>query len=246
VLALTRDGVAISQVKEALDDGRFSTELTARKAPWSGYRRRFAAAIAAFDEPALEAIYAEALALQPVDTVDRMLLMPMLSELGERWSKVVGGVAEEHFFSAYVRNKIGARFHHRRTLEEGPKILAACAPGEQHEIGLLLFALAAHDAGIRVVLLGANVPFRETAAAANQAQCDAIVISNAIEPRSPDFYTELAALVTAAKRSVYVGGRAVSSRQKEIEMAGAVPLDTSIESAVRRLTSEIRRGRERR
>lgn len=242
VLALTRDGVAIGQVKEVLDAERVPVEPNVDKGPWPGYRRRFAAAIAAFDETAMEAIYGEALSLHPVNTVDRMLLMPMLEELGARWSKVAGGVAEEHFFSAYVRNKVGARFHHRRALERGPKLLAACAPGEQHEIGLLLFALAAHDAGFRVVLLGANVPFAETGAAARRAQCDAIVVSNAVDRASPEFYAELAALVASAKRPVYVGGKAVAPREREIRATGAVALTTSIESAVRRLAVEFHDG----
>jgi DNA-binding transcriptional MerR regulator/methylmalonyl-CoA mutase cobalamin-binding subunit len=238
VLALTHEGVSIGQVKDALDSQPVAAAPTSDAGPWPGLHRRLAAAVAAFDEPGLEAIYAEALALHPVDVVDRMLLMPLLKQLGERWGQVAGGVAEEHFFLAYVRHKIGARFHHRRVLSDGPKILAACAPGEQHEIGLLLFALAAHDAGFRVVLLGANVPFREAAAAARRAHCDAVVISNAIERSSPEFYAELAGLVAAGRR-VYVGGSAVLAREKEVAAAGAVPLTTSIESAVRRLAAEI-------
>jgi DNA-binding transcriptional MerR regulator/methylmalonyl-CoA mutase cobalamin-binding subunit len=243
VLALTRDGVAIGQVKQVLD-ARPEPLPAAGKEPWLGYRRRFAAAIAAFDEAALEAAYAEALAVHAVNVVDRMLLLPMLEELGARWTKVAGGVAEEHFFSAYIRNKVGARFHHRRALDEGPKILAACAPGEQHEIGLLLFALAAHDAGFRVVLLGANVPFAEMSAAARRAQCDAIVIANAIERESREFYTELAALAASAKRPVYVGGSAAVRREKEIRATRAVPLTTAIEAAVRRIATEVRGRRQ--
>jgi methanogenic corrinoid protein MtbC1 len=186
----------------------------------------------------MESIYNEALAGHPLETVDRLLLMPMMEDLGVRWTRVAGGVAEEHFFSAYVRNKIGARFHHRRMHQGGPKILAACAPGELHEIGLLLFALAAHEAGCRVVLLGANVPLREAAAAARRAQCDAIVISNAIAQGSPAFYSELAGLVAAVNRPVYVGGNGVAAREKQIEATGAVALPTSIDSAIRRLTAE--------
>ena len=238
-LALTRDGVAIGQVKEALDSAPAAAVVGAGQGRWPAYRRRFAAAIAAFDESELEAIYDEALALHPVDKVDRMLLIPMLQELGRRWTEVAGGIAEEHFFSTYARHKIGARFHHRRLLQDGPRILAACAPGEHHEIGLLLFALAAHDAGFRVVLLGANVPFPEMAAAAHRAQCDAVVISNAIERSSDEFYSQLTALPKAAKRPVYLGGNAVAARAKEIQAAGAIPLTMSIESAVRRLASDI-------
>jgi methanogenic corrinoid protein MtbC1 len=215
--------------------------VAAEPGRWSGYRRRFASAVAAFDEAELEAIYDEALALHSVETVDRMLLIPMFKELGERWTKVPGGIAEEHFFSTYMRHKIGARYHHRRVLRDGPKILAACAPGEQHEIGLLLFALAAHEAGFRIVLLGANVPFPEVAAAAQRAQCNAVVISNAIERDSSEFYSQLAGLVKAARRPVYLGGNAVPVREKQIQAAGAVPLTSSVDSALRRLAAEVDR-----
>jgi len=245
VLALTRDGVAISQVKNALESEPVPAAPKAASGPWPGYRRRFAAAIAAFDETALEGIYTEALALHPVARIDRMLLMPVLTELGSRWNKVTGGVAEEHFFSSYVRNKIGARFHHRRMLLNGPKVLAACAPCEQHEIGLLLFSLAAHDAGFRIVHLGAAVPFDEVAAAARRAQCDAVVISHSIERSEPEFYTGLAALVKQVLRPVYIGGNGVVAREREIKATGAVALGTSVDSSAQRLLTEIqgRRGK---
>lgn len=245
VLALTREGIALGQVKEALAAEPAASPPQVDKGPWAAYRRRLAAAIAAFDDGALEAICDEALALHSVNAVDRLLLMPMLGELGTRWNKVAGGVAEEHFFSAFVRNKIGARFHHRRPLEEGPKVLAACAPGELHETGLLLFALAAHDAGIRVVLLGANVPFRDMEAAAHRARCDAIVVSSTVEEKGREFYAGLEALAAAAKRPVFVGGHAVASREREITAAGAVPLAASLEHALRRVVSEIQRGTQR-
>jgi methylmalonyl-CoA mutase cobalamin-binding subunit len=204
-----------------------------------------AAAIGAFDEHALEAVYEEALSLHSIDRANRMLLMPLLEELGARWSKVAGGVAEEHFFSAYLRNKLGARFHHRRVLEAGPKLLVACVPGEHHEIGLLIFALAAHEAGMRIVLLGANVPFAEAGAAARRAQCDAVVLSSSIDPGQDDFYRGLGELVAAVKRPVYLGGVTAAAHGREIEAAGAVALATTLDSAVRHIGAHLQSRKER-
>ena len=119
-------------------------------------------AIIRFDEPGVEDTYNEAMSLYPIAEVTSKLVVPLLRELGRRWETAEGSVAEEHFFSVYLRNKLGARFHHRPTLPAAaPRLLAACVPGEHHEIGLLLFALAAHEAGLRVVLLGADVPLGE-------------------------------------------------------------------------------------
>jgi DNA-binding transcriptional MerR regulator len=242
VLALTRSGVAIGQVREALEADAPKAAAAAGGEPWTSYRQRMAAAVAAFDEHALEDVYAEALALHPVDRVNAGLLLPLLEDLGERWSEVAGGVAEEHFFSTYLRNKLGARFHHRRAPEDGPKILAACAPGEHHETGLLLFGLAANEAGLRVVLLGANVPLADSAAAARRAQCDALVLSSSIAPQE-GFFDELAKHSRALARPVYVGGLTAVARPSEVEAAGAVPLEGTIEAGVRRIAAELRRPR---
>ena len=238
VLALTREGVAIGQVKAALQAEPAAPAATRSAGPWPGYRKRMADAVATFDEPSLEATYAEALALYPVDRVTRMLLMPLLEDLGARWSKFTGGVAEEHFFSTYLRNKLGARFHHRRALAEGPKILAACVPGESHEIGLLLFALAAHDAGLRVVMLGAGVPFAETGAAARRAQVDAVVLSSSIEPPK-SFFAELAGLAGALKRPVFLGGATAANHEQAVHDAGAIPLGAAIEPGVQRIAAAL-------
>jgi len=244
VLALMRSGVAVGQVREALAAEAPPADKPGT-GPWAAYRKRMAAAIGAFDEHALETVYEEALSLHSIDRVNRMLLMPLLDELGARWSKVVGGVAEEHFFSAYLRNKLGARFHHRRALGAGPKLLVACVPGEHHEIGLLIFALAAHEAGMRIVLLGANVPFAEAGAAARRAQCDAVVLSSSIDPESEDFYRGLGELVAAVKRPVYLGGVTAAAHGREIEAAGAVALATTLESAVRRIGAQLQTRKER-
>lgn len=244
VLALTGRGVPIGQVRRALDaESRAQGKPVA--GPWPELRERMRAAVAGFDEQAVETAYNEALSLHPIDRVNRLLLMPLLEELGSRWQKVAGGVAEEHFFSAYLRNKLGARFHHRAALPpSAPRLLAACVPGEHHEIGLLLFALAAHEAGLRVVLLGADVPLGETAAAARRAQCDAVVLSGSLEP-SPAFFAELKRLCQSVQRPVYLGGGASAAHERQISAAGATALGTAIEPGVRRIAAELQAKRER-
>ena len=86
----------------------------------------------------LESVYNEALSHYPIKVVTERLIGPLLHELGERWVKDMGSIAEEHFFGFYLRNKLGARFHHRQRNAGGPRLLMACLPGERHEVGLLL------------------------------------------------------------------------------------------------------------
>ncbi|HEX6297600.1 MAG TPA: MerR family transcriptional regulator [Burkholderiales bacterium] len=236
VLALTSRGVPIGRVREALH-AQAAVRERPGAGPWPGYIRRMSAAIAAFDEQAIEAVYEEALSLHRIDVVTRELLMPLLRALGERWAKVVGGVAEEHFFSCYLRSKLGARFHHRSARGDGPRLLAACAPGEHHEIGLLLFALAAHEAGLRVVLLGGDMPLPEIGVAARRAQSDAIVISSSVESKT--LGEALAALVAESGMPVFVGGASARRQDDTITRAGAVALDGSIDAGVRRIAAQL-------
>ena len=100
-------------------------------------------AISHFDENRLDNIYNDALSLYPVDLVSSRLITPLLHALGKHWKESDSGIAEEHFFSVYLRNKLGSRIQHMNQRANGPLLLIACLPGEQHETGMLLFSLAA-------------------------------------------------------------------------------------------------------
>ncbi|MBC7802448.1 MAG: MerR family transcriptional regulator [Candidatus Parcubacteria bacterium] len=233
IVALTGQGIPIGQVRDALA-GSAPETAAGRAGPWSRYLERMSRAIGNFDERMLDEVYDETLSLHPIERVTRNLLMPLLAELGRRWDRTPGGIAEEHFFAVYLRNKLGARLHHRR-LTSGPRLLLACAPGEHHEIGLLLFALAVNDAGMRCVPLGADMPLGELAAAALRSGCVAIVISSSVDPQPAALREELPSLVAQARVPVFFGGQASVRHHDAIVAAGAVPLGADIEAGVRRL-----------
>ncbi len=228
ILSLVENGVAIGQVRQALAAHAAVKPTAAEEGPWAGYRARMTAAIAQFDENRLEDVYNELLSLYPTERVTREALLPLLGELGDRWRAARGGIAEEHFFAVYLRNKLGARFHHRSRGAAGPKLLVACLPGEHHEAGLLLFALAAHDHGFRLVLLGADMPLAELAYAAHRSQVAAVVLSGSVEPRQELLEQDLPLLVREAGVPIFVGGLTSVRRRDAMVAAGAVPLGSDI------------------
>jgi methanogenic corrinoid protein MtbC1 len=197
------------------------------------------AAIISFDEDRLEEIYNEALSLYPIGLVTRKLLTPLLVELGLRWESDEGSIAEEHFFAFYLRNKLGARYHHRPRGNRGPLLLVAGLPGEHHEIGLLLFALAAHESGYRVLPLGANMPLDELAAVAKQKGCDAIVLSGAIEPSGETLSRGLPGVVASTAAPVLVGGLSSVYACDAINRAGAEALGRDIDHGLQRLAEVL-------
>lgn len=233
VLTLVERGVPISRVREALESSDLGTTAVRTRGRWRGYVENISAAIARFDEQELDRLYDEALAVHPIEHVTQQLLLPLLVHLGERWQDLAGGIAEEHFFAMYLRTKLGARLQHRMRPVEGRRLLSACAPGELHEIGLLLFALKAHAAGLQTLLLGADMPFEEIAVAQRRAQCDGVVISSSMDPAPGLFERSLPKLVRQAGVPVFVGGTTATRHRAAISAAGAIALGSDVENGVR-------------
>jgi DNA-binding transcriptional MerR regulator len=238
VLALMDRGVPIGRIRDLID-AEPAAEPTNAAAHWRESLEQMAAAIANFDEPELDRIYDEALGVYPVEQVTRALLLPLLVYLGERWRDLAGGIAEEHFFSMYLRSKLGARLQHRMRYAVGPRVLASCAPGEQHEIGLLLFALQAHANGLQTLLLGADTPLDEIVIARRRSASLAVVLSSSLPPPERFLTGDLPRLVREAGCPVFVGGNTAQSRRREIAAAGATPLCVPIEEGVRLLKARL-------
>ena len=231
VVALTEQGVPIGRVRDVL--GNAAAQSAPGSDRWREPIERMAEAIARFDEEELDRLYDELLAVHPVELVTRRVMLPLLARLGERWTQLPGAIAEEHFFAAYVRSKLGARMLARMRYAAGPRLLAACCPGEQHEVGLMLFAIEARAAGLRVVLLGADTPLEEVAIAARRGRCDAIVLSSSLEPTPGLIEKRLPALVREAGVPVFVGGATAARLKAAISATGAIAVVGDMEHAVR-------------
>jgi DNA-binding transcriptional MerR regulator len=237
ITALTSKGMRISQIRpEMLEtDSNTDSDGQEEKDIWNEYLNSMVAAIISFDENRLDEIYNEALSLYPIGLVTSNLLTPLLIELGLRWESQQGSIAEEHFFAFYLRNKLGARFHHRTRGNTGPMTLLAGLPGEYHEIALLIFALAAHESGYRLLTLGANIPLNELATVARKKNCRAILLSGAIEPSRQLLTVDLPALVAETMIPVLVGGLSSVYGCDAINRAGAEALGRDINHGLERL-----------
>ncbi len=235
ITALTQQGIRISQISPEMLESEPAQETGGEGERWKNYLNSMIAAIISFDEDRLEEIYNEALSLYSIGVVTRSLLTPLLIELGLRWASEQGSIAEEHFFAFYLRNKLGARYHHRSRGNQGPRLLLAGLPHEHHEIGLLVFALAAHEAGYRVIPLGANMPLAELAFVAKKKECAAILLSGAIEPSGPTLSKDLPALVRDSGMPVLIGGLSSIYACDAIRRAGAEALGRDIEHGLARL-----------
>ena len=243
VVSLIEQGVPIRHVRERLEALRPephpvpdpATRLAAGAQVWEACTRRMLDAVARFDEARLDAIYNEALTLYPIDLVHEQVVCPLMGLLGERWSHQHGGIAEEHFFTGYLRNKLGARLHHRALAAHGRVLLTACMPDERHDLGLLTFCHGASARGYRVVMLGADLPLTELPPAVRQADADALVLAMVMPPAKAVLNVQLPALVRAVQVPVLIGGRCAHAHAVALEHAGAVVLGHAVQDALARL-----------
>ncbi|MGM0476044.1 MAG: MerR family transcriptional regulator [Pseudomonadota bacterium] len=240
VVQLLGQGISISRVRPLLEAEQSTEEENNKENPWHTYIERMHNAIIKFEESGLDAAYNEALALYPIDTVTEYLLLPMMRKLGNLWNQREGGIAEEHFFATYLRNKLGARFHHMNQGNDGPRLLTACLPGERHELGLMLFSLSAAARNYRSILLGADVPLPQIALAAARINPEALILSSSMPPGRKVLETELPELIHTVEQPVFIGGDTSIRHHDAIVRAGARPLGNEMAPALRRLEEQLR------
>lgn len=225
-LELLQQGISIGQVRQFIEPAERGPAVGEIEPPdpWQQYSERMWRAIERFDDAALDRVYHEVLSLYPVDLATNRLIVPLVRKLGEAWCKSEAGIAQEHFFMVFLRNELGARFHHLSRWPDGPRLLLACIPGEFHEIGMLLFGLAALAQGYRILLLGANMPLEELPVVAHKADVAAVVLSASMRPPRRFFERELPPLVDRIVVPVFVGGNGSELRREEIAACGATAL----------------------
>ena len=156
-----------------------------------------------FDDAGAQAALDRLLAALSIEAVLSEVIVPILRDLGTRWETGEVTIAQEHFASALIRGRLLglARGWDRGV---GPHALLACAPGELHDLPLIILGLSLRSNGWRISFLGQDTPFESTVDAARRLSPDAVIIS-ATMPRLLDHATdELGRLAEGGR--LYLGG----------------------------------------
>jgi DNA-binding transcriptional MerR regulator len=200
-------------------------------------RRELAEALDRFDEPRAQAVLDRLLTAATVDTLIGEVVLPYLSELGERWERGEISVAQEHFASGVLRGRL-LGLARDWGLGVGPLALLACLPGEQHDLGLIAFGLTLRSRGWRVVYLGQDAPLETVEQAGGELDPSLIVLSTVGAERVRPVLERLRRL--AASHRVAVGG--AGARNGELERAGVLLLSGDPAAEAGRMTSLLRAG----
>ncbi|MFT5259976.1 MAG: DNA-binding transcriptional MerR regulator [Saprospiraceae bacterium] len=207
--------------------------------PWQSYLSALLQAVSDFSTEKLDSSYNEASSLYPIDLLTTHLIVPALEELGKRWKQDENSIAEEHYFSAWLRNKLGARLHHNASLATGPKLVVCCAPGHRHEMGALLFALSIMGRGYRVVYLGADMPLKSLEYIVNRSGAKAVVVAAGIGETPAALVRNLAKAGSQLKCPLFVGGSLSISYREELLEKSIIPLGEQLALATHLVVSKV-------
>jgi methanogenic corrinoid protein MtbC1 len=136
------------------------------------------------------------------------VIQPTLVHIGEMWHLGTASVAQEHFSSQFLRRKLQALLNIYDVPEGRATIVAACAPGEHHDLGLLLLALSLVRRNYKVVFLGADVPIEALQHAVKQVRPEIVCISTAT-PTTADHALHMAHAIrqSHADLLIFIGGQ---------------------------------------
>jgi methylmalonyl-CoA mutase cobalamin-binding subunit len=133
-------------------------------------------------------------------------------------------VAAEHFGSSILRHHLHALLaQESQRAVTCPPIVCANLEGEQHEGGILAFAIHAASLGWPILYLGAHTPQGDIVTTAEREQAQGIALSITM-PLPKSFRASFFAPLTAwkqkkASRFVLVGGKGAHFLAKELHTA---------------------------
>jgi DNA-binding transcriptional MerR regulator len=159
-----------------------------------------------------------------IETVLRDVVMPYLSELGERWAQGKATVAQEHFASNVLRGRL-LGLARGWDGGEGSRALLACAPGELHDLGLIAFGLALRRRGWRITFLGPDTPTETLVETARQLEPELVVVSATAQRRLAPLVDILGRLRRQTRVAIAGAGASEAlAREAQVELFDADPV----------------------
>jgi len=175
-------------------------------------------ALLEFDRGRADRLVARLL-MVPYEQTLQEVYFPLLYEVGARWERGEVTVVQEHYVSAYCREKFMVLMHSLHVPGgSGEEIICATPPGEYHELGCMGIALRLALRGYSLVYLGANVPTRHLVEHVRRRKPFGICISFVHDRRAEEVARYGRALRQDIDRSVHIafGGRGLTGMPRNL------------------------------
>ncbi|EAQ00886.1 probable transcriptional regulator [Janibacter sp. HTCC2649] len=195
------------------------------------------AAAQGLDGPAVSAIVAGSLGRAEFAEAASHWLMPTLAAVGGAWAEGRLSAAGEHLISYAVQRQLAGLYEAAPRTTTGPVVVLGLPPGSRHELGLLAFSVAARQAGLTTVYLGADLPSQDWEAAVSGREAGGAVLS---VPRPADVVSAQEVVDRLARSAsgvvVAIGGR------HQDEVTGALQLGHDLATGVALLRDALVRA----
>jgi DNA-binding transcriptional MerR regulator/methylmalonyl-CoA mutase cobalamin-binding subunit len=179
-------------------------------------------------EEAEQLLSRAALSTEPVEFL-KMIVAPILVEVGERWESGSLRIAHEHACSTVMRGLLFSLMRLYPSNDSRRRAVVATPAKEDHELGALMVAMLAAMHGWSVLYLGPNLPAEEIAYAVDATEAELLLLS-VTNLSKKAWQTEIAAIAKQVPERVKIlaGGRNAAvdpgSRvevQQDLEVASA-------------------------
>lgn len=109
------------------------------------------------------------------------VLLPAQREIGRLWHANEVSIAEEHLVTATTRDAMAVLLHTSKAAPaNGATLVAACVPGNIHEIGVCALTNLFQLAGWRTIYLGADVPVADLPSSVEYFQADLVLLGSTL------------------------------------------------------------------
>lgn len=160
-----------------------------------------------FDAVSVETELARAAALLRAPELLESVLVPLMTDIGQRYYDGLSGIAHEHMLSACVRNVLGSllRVHAKRGFAH--TLVFGTLSGEAHEFGTLGAAVLAASGGIGTIYLGPDIPADDILKVTRSVRVDAVVLGVTIGSRKARDEVKSLVLELDPAVELWLGGR---------------------------------------
>lgn len=188
-------GRAVSALRHMEDDNRLTNAMLSNAARSSAppqphpattavagnsslhvLQQRFELALREHDTAAANQILGDVMAFHPIETLLEELLQPTLVGLGQAWHDGDINVATEHLATNFIRNMLLSWMTSGPPALDVPSVVLACAPGEWHEITLMVAGVLLRRKRWPVTYLGQSLPLSDLDSFLKETPTDAVLL----------------------------------------------------------------------
>jgi len=180
-------------------------------------------AVVALDSRRLERVLEQAAVKLTRPVLLQGVILPLFERIGEQWAAGRVKIIGEHMATIVAKTLLWDMLRTTEIGQNAPRVVFATPAGQWHELGALVAALAAADAGWQPVYFGPNLPAEEIAAAVSHTGARALALGIAYRFDDNRLATELKKIrrFIGPRVPIFVGGRVADSLGPALESVDA-------------------------